>query len=968
MSTLFETIAHDHDLRFVALAIGICALGSLTAVAIARHAFKPETAAYRTRWLVLAGLVTGLAVWTTHFTAMLGYRNDLDIRFDLSTVSISFLLAVPMAMAGWVLGFRNRERSLVAGVLIGFSIAAAHFVDISALRVPGTVQHDHSVSLIAILCGIGLVCLSTWIFKFFRKETFAWPATLPLFLAVLSLHFIAMSGVSITSESSSTAIVEGTATPDQLATVVVAAFMLLLAAAIAFTLHSESLARATAEKQKRLIHALEDLRRSRDHHQAYVELNPQIAWVADTEGRVTEIAPLWEELVGIPRHEGTGEGWSRPVHPDDLPRVYKLWQEAVTSGDGSRADVRYRIRLCDGSYRWFRARARPRHDEAGNVVAWYGSLEDIHEQVLAENALRCSEERYRLASRATNDVIWDWSLDEQRATWAGAHKKVLGYPELHSGTNLDWWRDRIHPEDLPRVCASQAAALEGSAEYWSEEYRFLIASGEWIDVKSRCVIVRADCGRAYRLVGSMLDITQQKKAEAELSWAAHHDPLSRLPNRALFRARLDAAIESARAGGRFVGLVTLDLNDFKGLNDRLGHAAGDSLLEETAQRLVKSVPINATVARMGGDEFSIILPDLETIHDYAAVTAVLANNLKASTAIGGMQVPISFCAGVSIWPRDGHEPGELLVAADLALYAAKGDLPGTIKEFVPSLRAKSEVRSRMLDTARVALEAGRIIPFYQPKIDLQTGEVMGWEALLRVQTLDGLLLSPAQIEAAFADTDLSVQLTDRMLERVFHDIAEWRSSGMDPGRIAVNVSAGDFRLQGLACRLRKHARVTGQRLANIDIEVTEGVLIGQLGPEVSRMLEELRAMGVMVALDDFGTGYASLTHLQQFPVDVIKIDKSFVDKLQVADAKATAVVDAVLQMAKRLNMQTVAEGVETRAQARYLRARGCTIGQGYFFSRPIAASAVGALMIAQPFQNWELADERAFPLSSRATA
>ena len=968
MSTLFETIAVEHDLRFVSLAVGICALGSLTSVAIAQHAFKPGAEASRVRWLALAGLVTGLAVWTTHFTAMLGYRNDLDIRFDLTIASLSILLAIPMSMTGWMLGFRARETGLLAGTLVGSSVAVAHFVDMTALRVQGTVHHDHATSLVAVIAGIALASLSAETFKRTRHLTFAWPATFPLFMAVISLHFIAMSGVTILPGSAGAWDTEGTATPDQLATVVVGAFLILLSAAIVFTWHSESLARASSEEQRRLIVALEHLRWTEDHHRAYVELNPQIAWVADANGRVTEIAPLWEELVGMPRSEALGDGWARPVHPDDLPRVGNVWREAITSGDGDMADVRYRIRLVDGGYRWFRARARPRCNEAGDVVAWYGSLEDIHEQVLAETALRSSEERYRLASRATNDVIWDWSFADQRATWAGAHKKVLGYPELQGGTDLSWWHDRIHPDDLPHVLSSQSDALEAGAEYWSEEYRFLVATGDWIDVKSRCVIVRDDDGVPIRLVGSMLDITQQKNAEAELNWAAHHDPLSRLPNRALFRARLRAAIESAEEKGRFVGLVTIDLNDFKGLNDRLGHAAGDTLLEETAQRLVNSVPIDATVARLGGDEFAIILPDLELVDGYAKVTAVLADNLKAATTIDGMRVPISFCAGVAIWPRDAREPGELLISADLALYAAKGEMPGTIKEFFPSLRAASELRSRMLGLARSALDDDYVVPFYQPKIDLQSGQIMGWEALLRVVSPDGNVLSPAQIEAAFGDADLSVRITDRMLERVFEDISNWRSLGIDPGRIAVNVSAGDFRLQGLSSRLKAHAASYANSLANIDIEVTEGVLIGQLGPEVSRMLEELRTLGVMVALDDFGTGYASLTHLQQFPVDVIKIDKSFIDRLEGGDAKATAVVDAVLQMARRLNMQTVAEGVETKEQARYLRARGCTIGQGYFFSRPIAASGVPSLMTAQPFGNWEVDDTRGSSTTYRRRA
>src|SRR5690606_7905085 len=211
-------------------------------------------------------------------------------------------------------------------------------------------------------------------------------------------------------------------------------------------------------------------------------------------GQITEIAPLWGDLVGVSLEEGYGEGWKRVLHPDDLPTIEEIWDEAVRTGDEDRVDARYRVRLVDGSYRWFRVRARPRHADNGSIVAWYGSLEDIHDQVLAEEALRSSEDRYRLASRATNDVIWDWSFEDQRATWAGAHKKVLGYPELHGNTDLDFWLDHIHPDDRPRVLASQTDALETGADYWHEEFRFLTASGEWIDTRSRCVIVRDESG------------------------------------------------------------------------------------------------------------------------------------------------------------------------------------------------------------------------------------------------------------------------------------------------------------------------------------------------------------------------------------------------------------------------------------------------------------------------------------------
>jgi diguanylate cyclase (GGDEF)-like protein/PAS domain S-box-containing protein len=956
---LYETVIVDHDMRFVALALAICALGSLTGVAIVQHALRPENKPFMRSGLLLAGLVTGLCVWMTHFTAMLGYRNDLDIRFDLVVASASFLLSIPIAIAGWWVGFRRGEHGLLGGVVIGTSIAVAHFMDMQAIRVAGVVSHDHVASLVAIVLALAFGAAAGQLLSKRRAQIFAWPAAVALFAAVVTFHFVAMSGVTIDATFSTRLREDAlTAAANELAYAVVMALLILLASAITVTWHSQSLARATAEKQTRLIEALDNLRQTQDHHRAYVELNPQIAWVADPRGNVTEIAPLWEKLAGIPREEGLGDGWARAVHPDDLPAITSMWKEAIRTGREDGADARYRIRLADGSYRWFRVRSRPRRDGAGNVIAWYGSLEDIHKQVLAETALRASEERYRLASRATNDVIWDWSWEDQRASWAGAYKKVLGYPELEGGTDLNWWQSRIHPEDRARVFASQTSALENASGYWNEEYRFQMASGDWIDVKSRCVIVRDAAGAPVRLVGSMLDVTQQKKTEAELSWAAFHDPLTRLPNRALYRQRINEAIDAARSAGRYVALVTLDLNSFKELNDTLGHAAGDKVLEETARRLATSLPKNATAARLGGDEFAILLPGLADIKAYGSHLHALAQCLIDPVIFGVMRIQISYCGGVAIWPRDAEDPGELLIAADLALYAAKTEMPGTIREFLPSLKAASERRARMLAAARTALAEDRILPFYQPKVDLQTGRIMGCEALLRIRSEDGLVQSPAEIEAAFSDPDITVQITDRMFARMFADLASWRADGLAAGRVAVNVAAGDFRQDNLAERLKVSAARHSLDLKDIDIEVTETVLIGQLGPEVSRMLDELRSLGVMVALDDFGTGYASLTHLQQFPVDVIKIDRSFIERIDEQDPKATAVIDAILQMSRRLGMQTVAEGIETLEQARYLRARGCTIGQGYFFSRPVPASAMAEILAARGYDRWEFGTAR----------
>ena len=952
MDSLYQTIFIDHDLRLVALAIGICALGSLTAIVIAQHALKLETRALRLGWLLLASLVTGLSIWTTHVTAMLGYRQEIGIRFDIFTTVTSLLLTMLLATLGWLIGFAGKLRPTFSGVIIGVGVVIAHYADMQAPRFPGHLHHDPMIMAVAVLLGITLFGISGYLFGRWSDKIFAWPSALAMFAGGLSFHFIAMSAVTIMPGTEAGQAVGATVNAGQLAAVVVGVFLVLLTCAVAVTWQSESLSRVTAEKNRLLIAAMDDLRRTQAHHRAYVELNPQIAWMADANGSITELAPLWEQLVGIPCEEGVGEGWARVVHPDDLPRVIELWRHAVSAVDGSLADVRYRIRLIDGAYRWFRARARPRLDESGNAVAWYGTLEDIHDQVLAETALRHGEERYRIASVASNDVIWDFSFETQHAIWRGAHRKVLGYLELEDATPLDWWRNRIHPDDLERVLSSQDIALKTGEDFWSEEYRFLKPSGEWMVAKMQCAIVRNEDGEPRRLVGSMLDVTEQKRAQDELNWVAYHDHLTKLPNRALYGMRIKAAIDAAQVSGKYVALHLVDLNNFKHLNDTMGHAAGDGVLEEAAKRLLAAMPSDTTVARLGGDEFAIIVPGLSAPDGYCEVAAALHQSFLDPFVVGNLSIPVSYSAGVAIWPRDGSDPGEMLIAADLALYAAKAEMPGTTTEFRPSMKDASEKRSGMLVTARAGLDDDRIVPFYQPKIDLQSGQIMGWEALLRVEQ-DGKFLSPAAVEAAFADAELSVRLTDRMLARTFADLAQWNGAGLDPGRIAVNVSAADFRAPDLTQRLQHHAAAHAQCLEQLDIEVTETVLIGQLGPEVRRMLEELRSFGVMVALDDFGTGYASLTHLQQFPVDVIKIDKSFIDRIDESAPQATAVIDAVLQMARRLGMQSVAEGVETVSQARYLRARGCTIGQGYLFSPPVTADQVTKILRGKSYAHWE---------------
>lgn len=705
-----------------------------------------------------------------------------------------------------------------------------------------------------------------------------------------------------------------------------------------------------------LIAALE---RSEEHYRYSVELNPQIPWISDPEGRIVEVGPRWSELTGVPPEAALGWGWAEAVHPEDRPAVLDHWNEALTSEDNAVADVRYRVRHSDGSFRWCRARAHPRRDEGGQIISWYGTLENIHDQVTAELALRESEELYRLASRATNDVIWDLSHVTDRIEWGNGAEQILGYPETAEGTSIDWWKERIHPEDLAAVNAAYDRVLANRQDSWSLEYRFRAANGEYINLFSRGYVVRGKGGEAVRSIGALLDVTDARKAERELRWAANHDPLTGLPNRKLFGEVLEAALASASSDGTCVGVIVIDVDGFKLLNDSMGHAAGDQLLRTVAARLQAKLPAGATVARLGGDEFAVIVTGLGCDEPIMPAATAILDGVGNAMTIDESVVDVSISAGAAIWCADGQDAEAILKSADLALYAAKADGAGVIRAFRPEMREAAESRKAMLREARGALADDRIIPFYQAKVDLVTGEVVGFEALLRWHHHRRGLQPPDSIRAAFEDTPLASALTDRMIDRVLVDIEGLSAKGIAFGRIAINGSLADFRRDDFAERILTKFREKGLPPTLLELEVTESVFVDHLAANVARALATLAAEGVSIALDDFGTGYASLTHLQQFPVHVLKIDRSFISRLDSEDSADFAIVHGVIDIAHRMKIVTVAEGVENERQLAQLRELGCDIAQGYLVSRAIGIERVPGWLKrwSQHRQAWSRAAE-----------
>lgn len=431
-------------------------------------------------------------------------------------------------------------------------------------------------------------------------------------------------------------------------------------------------------------------------------------------------------------------------------------------------------------------------------------------------------------------------------------------------------------------------------------------------------------------------------AEAHAAHLAFHDSLTGLPNRALFQRRLGELTTGGDDAANYFALVILDVDEFKLTNDTLGHDAGDAVLLAFANRLKRAIRSEDLVARLGGDEFALLLIGPNGANGLEDFATKLLEILGEPCEHRGKQIQCHASLGASIY-RGVDSAQNILKHADLALYEAKTSGRGVFRLYDPTMWSSMLMRREMLSLAEEALEGDFIKPFYQPKVQLQTGEVVGFEALLRCCLPDQQAKGPDSIAAAFEDSTLAAKLSDRMVDVVIKDISTWRAAGLPFGHVAINAAAAELRRGDFADRLLTKLDHAGIAPECIQIEVTESVLLGRGVDHVERTFNQLAQRGIILALDDFGTGFASLTHLKRFPVQIIKIDRSFIRNLQI-DEEDGAIVDALVGLGKALRIEVVAEGIETKAQRDFLCALGCTIGQGYLFSAAVPAGRVAELL------------------------
>jgi diguanylate cyclase (GGDEF)-like protein/PAS domain S-box-containing protein len=562
---------------------------------------------------------------------------------------------------------------------------------------------------------------------------------------------------------------------------------------------------------------------------------------------------------------------------------------------------------------------------------------------------RAAEERYALAVHGANDGLWDWDLKANQIYFSPRWKAMLGYAEHEIAPTLDEWFARIHPDDRVRVRTEIAAHLAERTPYFESEHRMAHRDGHYLWMLSRGLAVRDGDGQATRMAGSQTDISGRKQVEEQLLHDALHDALTGLPNRALFMDRLGRAVERAKRQAEYCyAVLFMDFDRFKVVNDSLGHTVGDDLLIGIARRLEGCLRPTDTVARLGGDEFVILLDGIRDVEDATRVADRIQKELAVPFPLNGQEVFTTVSIGIALSTPGYDRPEDLLRDADTVMYRAKALGRARHEVFDQVLHADAVALLQLETDLRRAVERREFLVYYQPIVSLKTGRMAGFEALVRWQHPQRGLILPEEFITVAAETGLMVPIGWLVLRDACRQMSIWqaRFSTKAPMTISVNFMGNQFGQPRLVEQIKCVLQETGLDARRLRLEITERE-ITENAEAAALMLSRLRALDIQLHIDDFGTGYSSLSMLHRFPIDALKIDRSFVTRMGTDDESAE-IVQTIVTLAHNLGMDVIAEGVETAAQLGYLRTCGCDYGQGYLFSKAVDAAHAETLITAEP--------------------
>ena len=675
--------------------------------------------------------------------------------------------------------------------------------------------------------------------------------------------------------------------------------------------------------------------------------------IFDAQGRITMVNAASERILGAPRsailgrhytdvpwRRETGQGAPLPVERYPFVRL-AAGAERI---QGDEFDI---VTAAGGSttIQVNAARIRDAQGAFAGVVATY---EDITERRRAESRARAAQERLDRALEGSRVSLFEVEVATGHVYLGESWSLMLGGPATVTDTTLNELVELSHPEDRDRLWNVAMQTLRGELTHYEQEHRVRTLAGDWIWIISRGRVVERDAaGRVSRVAGTSMDVTERKHAEQRIHYLNTRDALTDLSNRALFADRLQQAIEAATRMSRSFALVSVGLDRFTAINDSLGRDFGDEVIKGVAGRITASTGVEDVVARPGGDEFLVLLERAETPEKARRVAESMRAAVASPMYIAGREAVVSMSVGIAMFPGDGDSAGVLLRNAGTALNVAKQDGGNAVHFFTAHMNVAARARFETETELRRALDHDEFVLHYQPQVDLASGVVVGWEALVRWNHPGRGLVPPGQFLPIAEAAGLIVPLGEQVMLKACRQAAAWKQAGR-ASRMGINVSAQQFRHPGFLKSVRAAFATTGLDPRMLELEIVENALVGH-EPMVDAVFEALGATGIELAIDDFGTGYSSLSYLKRLPIDTVKIDQSFVRDVPVSP-EACAIVNAVIAMAHGLGLVVVAEGIETSVQLEFLRQAGCDRGQGYLFGRP------------EPAEHWTLPPGNVLPL------
>jgi diguanylate cyclase (GGDEF)-like protein/PAS domain S-box-containing protein len=717
-----------------------------------------------------------------------------------------------------------------------------------------------------------------------------------------------------------------------LVTAIAAGLLLLLGAAVLFWWRQRESQFQFQSLQAATERAL--LRRQYDFLSKYAN---DLIVLTDANGAIVEANDKAIQTLGRSRAELIGTCfWSlSPAsisrQPEEVRENLRTQGSAVFEADTPAVN---------GNMRHIEVSARAIDQEGQHFIQMIGR--DITERRQSEEALRESKDRINSILASIVDVVWSLFPDLARFHYINQSvERIYGYPVSAFLENPHLWFDAIHPEDKEKTHAL-FACLTPERPTCDTEYRIIRRDQEirWIHCKGTLVV--NERGQPVRIDGVATDVTERKNTEQQVQQLAYYDSVTDLPNRRLLQDRLEQAMHMAMRSEKKVALFYMDLDNFKNINDSLGHHIGDMLLREIADRLMQCVREEDTVARVGGDEFQIVLPDLERGEQAVTVADKILAATSRQIVLQEHQIHTTISIGISIYPEDAQERTLLMQHADSALYQAKNQGRDNYQFFTKELNQQIMRNSSIERQLRNAMTDGQLHVWYQPQIDISSGKLIGAEALLRCVNGNGEFLSPVEFIPVAEERGMIGRIGEWVMREACMQCRQWQRQGLIAVPIAVNVSPLQFQQKGFAGLVTDILSDAELDPTFLELEITESSIMRR-APQVAKLAMRLREAGVGISIDDFGTGYSSLSYLKQIPIDKIKIDRSFINDMLVDDDD-DAITYAIINLAHSLNLRVIAEGVESDAQIDRLRMYGCDEVQGHIYSTAVSPQAFEALL------------------------